>query len=555
MIRNSNQIAPPCDVQIDDRIRLDQHKHKPKPSPPSPKPLRPSTNTASRRLTTRTTKRMISALSWVPKGASKSVPLVADPPSKEEIEEIKKLALLEKGSDVEKDEDVDEDMSDDNDDVSEQPADEIEQALDAANALGRDGGSNIHVIADGLDELNMDEYDDEDDAINMLGSGLGDTYYPSNELDPYLKDKNDEDSEELEDIMIKADDAVVICAHNEDDMSHLLVCIVEDPDSDPNMYVHHEIVIPEFPLCTAWLDCPIKGGEKGNFIAVGSMDPGIEIWDLDILDEVQPSLTLGGIAEKKKKKKKEGKKSKKSIKYKEDSHTDAVLALAWNKGFRNILASGSADKTVKIWDVSTGTCKLTMDHHTDKVQAVAWNHHEHEVLLSGSFDHTVVMRDGRVPSHSGFKWSVGADVECLAWDPHDQHLFVASLENGTVVGFDIRTATSNSSSDVRKFTLHAHDKAVCAISYNPLVPNLLATGSEDKMVKLWDLSNNQPSCIASQNRKAGAVFSLSFSEDSPFLLALAGSKGKLELWDTLSDAAVSKRYGKYSRQNKAPAST
>ncbi|XP_076881961.1 uncharacterized protein LOC143530257 [Bidens hawaiensis] len=501
---------------------------------------------------------MISSLSWVPKGASKSVPSVADPPTKEEIEEIKKLALIDKVSDVgtenEEDDDGLKDMSDDDDDgdVSKQP-DEIEQALGAASALGK-GGSNVCDIVDGLDELNMDDYDEEDDAIDIFGSGLGDTYYPSNELDPYLKDKNDEDSEELEDIMIKADDAVVVCAHHEHDTNHLLVCIIEDPDGDSNMYVHHEILIPSFPLCTAWLDCPIKGGEKGNFIAVGSMEPEIEIWDLDIIDEVQPSLMLGGIIEKKTKKKKSGKKIEK-IKYKEDSHTGPVLALAWNKGFRNILASGSADKTVKIWDVSTGKCKLTMEHHTDKVQAVAWNHHEHEVLLSGSFDHTVVMRDGRVPSHSGFKWSVGADVESLAWDPHDQHLFVASLENGTVVGFDIRSATSDSSSDVKKFTIHAHDKAVCAISYNPLVPNLLATGSEDKMVKLWDLSNNQPSCIASQNRKAGSVFTLSFSEDSPFLLALAGSKGKMELWDTLSDAAISKRYGKYSRQNKAPAST
>ncbi|KAI7727590.1 hypothetical protein M8C21_019339 [Ambrosia artemisiifolia] len=444
---------------------------------------------------------MISSISWVPKGASKSVPSVADPPSKEEIEELKKLALLEKGSDVDVEdmsEEGNEDMTDDDDDddvdVTEQPAD-VEKALGAANALGK--------------------------AIELFGSGIGDVYYPSNELDPYLKDNNDEDSEEIEDIMIKEDDAVVIC-------------VIEDPDGDPNMYVHHQILIPAFPLCTAWLDCPIKGGEKGNFIAVGSMEPAIEIWDLDTMDEVQPSLALGGIAEIEKEKKKKGKKVKKSIKYKEDSHTGPVLALAWNKGFRNILASGSADKTV---------------------QAVAWNPYEHEVLLSGSFDHTVVMRDGRVPSHSGFKWSVAADVESLAWNPHDQHLFVASLENGTVVGFDIRTATSNSSSDTKAFTIHAHDKAVCAISYNPLVPNLLATGSDDKMVKLWDLSNNQPSCVASQNRKAGSVFSVSFSEDSPFLLALAGSKGKLELWDTLSDAAVSKRYGKYARQNKAPAST
>ncbi|KAL8238988.1 hypothetical protein R6Q59_015555 [Mikania micrantha] len=526
---------------------------------------------------------MISSISWVPKGASKPLPSVADPPSKEEIEELKKLTILEKGLDVEYVEDEDEDKYEEEDedmcvDASKQPA-EIEQALGAASALGK-GGSSIHGIADGLDELNMDDYDEEDDAIDILGSGLGDIYYPSNELDPYLKNTNDEDSEEFEEIVIKADDVIAVCAHTEDEMHHLLVCIIEDPEDDPNVFVRHHINIPEFPLCTAWFDCPINGGDKGNFIAVGSMDPGIEIWDLDVIDEVQPLLTLGGIAEEKKKKKKKGKISKKSIKYKEDSHTGPVLGLAWNKGIRfvefflikffhavfvmlpfftllhrNILASASADKTVKIWDVSTGKCKITMEHHTDKVQAVAWNRHEHEILLSGSFDHTIVMRDGRVPSHSGFKWSVSAQVESLAWDPHDQHLFVASLSDGTVVGFDIRTAASDSSSDIKRFTIHAHDKPVCAISYNPLVPNLLATGSEDKMVKLWDLSNNQPSCITSQNRKAGAVFSVSFSEDSPFLLALGGSKGKLELWDTLSDASISKRYGKYARQYKASAST
>ncbi|KAI3804586.1 hypothetical protein L1987_26245 [Smallanthus sonchifolius] len=468
---------------------------------------------------------MISAMSWVPKGASKPVPSVADPPSKQEIQEVKKLFLRENGVDVESAE-GDEDNEDTSVDASKQPA-EIEQASGAANALGKKAsGSSFLDIADGLDELNMDDYDDEDDVIDILGKGIGDTFYPSNELDPYLKDANDDDSEEDEDMVIKSDDAVVVCARVNNEKGHLLACdcnrifrlsrslyfdvlirvfkqvyLIEDSDGASNSYVRHHIDINDFPLCTAWLDCPIRGGEKGNFIAVGSMDPGIEIWDLDTIDEAEPALTLGGVVEEKKKKK--GKKVKKSIKYKEDSHTGPVLALAWNKGYRNILASGGGDKTVKIWDVTTGK------------------------------------------GMEGFLHILGLSD------------LLASLENGTVVCFDIRTAMSNTSTELKpKFTLHAHDKNVCAISYNPLVPNLLATGSEDKMVKLWDFSDSKPSCIASQNRNAvRAVFSMSFSEDCPFFLAIAGSKGKLMLWDISLDAGISKRYGKYTRQNKAPAFT
>ncbi|KAG5514456.1 hypothetical protein RHGRI_035759 [Rhododendron griersonianum] len=474
---------------------------------------------------------MIAAVSWVPKGVSKSVPDVADPPSKDEVEEILK-SNLEKSVESENEE-QDEGM----DAEAAKKGEVVSQALAAADALGKaskstTSSSNFQDITDGLQELNMEDYDDEDDGIDIFGAGIGGTYYPSNDMDPYLQGQADYDSEELEDVIIKAEDAVLICARNEDE-----VWIYEDPaGGDSNMYVHHDIIIPAFPLCLAWLDCPIKGGEKGNFIAVGSMEPSIEIWDLDIMDEVQPSVVLGGIVEKKKKKKKGGK--KKSIKYKEDSHTDAVLGLAWNKEYR------SGEVSSLLFDSLNGIL----------VQAVAWNHHVPQVLLSGSFDHTVVLKDGRIPSHTGFKWSVSADVESVAWDPHTEHSFVVSLENGTVSGFDIRAAKSDQSSDSKpSFTLHAHDKAVCTISYNPLAPNvhLLATGSTDKMVKLWDLSNNQPSCVASNNPKAGAVFSISFSEDSPFLLAIGGSKGRLEVWDTLSDAGVSRRYGNLRNQNRS----
>ncbi|KAH7658808.1 periodic tryptophan protein 1 [Dioscorea alata] len=488
---------------------------------------------------------MISAVCWIPKGASKVVPESVEPPTQEEIEELTKSGALERSNDSEEEEEQDMEM-----DGTEKEVGGVARALAAVKALGKAQGDNssydLKGTIDALGELDMDHYDDEDDEINVLSSGLSDVYYPSNDMDPYLQGVDDDDDEDVEDMTIKPTDAVIVCACNEDEYSSLQVSIFEElEDKETNLYVNNEIILSAFPLCTAWLDCNLKGGEsgdKGNFIAVGSMEPAIEIWDLDLPKEVQPFMVLGGIS-----KKKTGKKT--SVKYKRGSHRDSVLGLAWNKVVRNALASASADKTVKVWDMVTGKCTVTLDHHTDKVQAVTWSRYAPEILVSGSFDHTVALMDVRFNDRSPNTWQVSADVESVELDPHSEHLFAVSLDNGTVQAFDARTATSDSTSGSRPiFTLHAHEKAVTSIAYNPAAPNLLATGSMDKKVKLWDLSNNQPSCVASTNPKAGSVFSLAFSEDCPFQLAVGGSKGKLKVWDILTDHGVANKFGKFGNR-------
>lgn len=72
-----------------------------------------------------------------------------------------------------------------------------------------------------------------------------------------------------------------------------------------NLYIHHDIVLPAFPLCLSWMNySPPKFNPEtglleptttGNMVAVGTFNPEIEIWDLDVLDAIEPTIKLGGI--------------------------------------------------------------------------------------------------------------------------------------------------------------------------------------------------------------------------------------------------------------------
>ena len=64
------------------------------------------------------------------------------------------------------------------------------------------------------------------------------------------------------------------------------------------------------------MDCCKDTGanNRGSYCAVGTMYPGIEIWDLDCIDAVEPAATLGGYDTADVKKSSSGGKSKPKVK-------------------------------------------------------------------------------------------------------------------------------------------------------------------------------------------------------------------------------------------------
>ncbi|KAL1920972.1 uncharacterized protein VTP21DRAFT_11607 [Calcarisporiella thermophila] len=468
---------------------------------------------------------MISALCWVRKGVAQQQPDKYELDEKE-YERIKKLAK--------------EHLEDAEQDLEEAQAEAKDKEAKPSNKESKDSNEDSE-----LSIYNLDDYDDEPataEKFSVFSNIKGLSYFASNEEDPYVTLKKDEDSDN-EDTQIMPTDNLLLAAKTEDDISHLEAYVYEE--SEDNLYVHHDFMLPAFPLCVEWLD--FRVGRKahlegsGNYVAVGTFEPEIEIWDLDTIDAMYPDAILGdstsepteeaankSSTKKKKKKKKKGPNP--------NCHTDAVMSLSWNRNHRNLLASSSADTTVKLWDLTTLKCARSFEHHKDKVQCVQWNPVEATVMLTASYDKTVAAFDSRAPE-SVSSWKLSADPECVRWDPFAPESFFVSTELGLVHKYDARNMAGGPI-----FTLHAHDSPVSALDISPLVSGCLVTGSGDKTVKIWDLKDNKPSMVLSRDLGVGKVFSAAFCPDSPFQLALAGSKGHVQIWDISSNAGVRRAF-------------
>ena len=98
------------------------------------------------------------------------------------------------------------------------------------------------------------------------------------------------------------------------------------------------------------------------------------------------------------------------------------MSLSINPFQAEYLASGSADHTVRIWDLDESICKATYsDIHSDKVQAVRWNKVNEQVLLTGGYDGKVNVLDVRAPAgtlSTQLDKNIFKDIESANWHPH-----------------------------------------------------------------------------------------------------------------------------------------
>ncbi len=226
-------------------------------------------------------------------------------------------------------------------------------------------------------------------------------------------------------------------------------------------------------------------------------------------------------------------------------HTGSIRSLAISPD-GGILASGSDDKTIKLWQLATGQELCTIKAHSKSVCSVAMSA-DGEILASGSDDKSIklwqlstglqigsltlggwfsgdsgcvysiaIAPDGQILaslSNSGavklWNLKTGQEIQRLRGDTSWIHAIAISPDGQTLAGGSGDSIKLwNLKTGRRLRILKGHTSWVRTVAISP-DGQTLASGSDDATIKLWDLSTGRE--LYSLRGHTRAVYSVAFS--------------------------------------------
>lgn len=214
-------------------------------------------------------------------------------------------------------------------------------------------------------------------------------------------------------------------------------------------------------------------------------------------------------------------------------HTDWVDSVAFDP-LNGRLASGSSDHSVRLWDVNNGWNLKTLREHTGRVRSVAF-HPDGGLMASGSDDHTVRLWDvdtgeclATLQGHSDQVWAVGfsSGGDRLASGGHDRTIRIWDTGTGECTR-----------------VLEGHGARITAVAFSH-DDKLLASGSHDKTARIWDPDDGR--LLQTLEGHSNRVWSICFSIDDG-LLASGGEDHTIRLWDVQSGECLRILTGHSSR--------
>ena len=161
-----------------------------------------------------------------------------------------------------------------------------------------------------------------------------------------------------------------------------------------------------------------------------------------------------------------------------EKHDNYVSTVSYSPKCK-LIATGSFDKKVKLWDLDGREFK-TLSTENDVITNISFNHNSC-TLATASDDGTVKLWDVNNNKSITLQKPTQPPVRSVTFSPNDEIIATAS-DDATVKLWKKNGKPLATLND--KNTLKGHKEAVNSVSFSP-DGNTIATGSNDKTVKIW----------------------------------------------------------------------
>ncbi|MEM7585235.1 MAG: caspase family protein [Acidobacteriota bacterium] len=205
-----------------------------------------------------------------------------------------------------------------------------------------------------------------------------------------------------------------------------------------------------------------------------------------------------------------------------EGHTEGVNSVAFSPNGR-LLASGSGSvprgpNTVKLWEVATGNLLRTLEGHRGFVKSVAFSPNG-RLLASGGVEGTVKLWEVATGKLLRTLEGHGGSVKSVAFSP-EGHSLASASDDSTVMLWDLATGT-------RVNTLEGHTEGVNSVAFSPAGQSL-ASGSNDRTVRLWEAGTGRP--LRTLEMHESYVTSVAFSPEGRRLASTSWDR-KVGVWE------------------------